>query len=332
MALHHLDGPQVSENGRIVKTLQDSEIGKSGLSCKPGKPWSVIADHLDEMTPVVLQSKLGLWRPHAGLDVLRAASEGKSVLVRGRAGCGKGAALTAVWQVCKHLEVSHVFFDAHYRTSPAGPVLEAFRAQARKDASDASGGVVCLDSLDYFYAGNRKGRGMAVEPFRKRVISFWEALRDVPVIVGTIHEEGWRERLGDEEMIRVFEDFFRDRDHVIYDISEAFETTDTARAFLVAKGLSREEATLLTSFDRNARAQHLFNVCGFNPYCFSWNHFRDRMREYAILKLITQDVFNEHIELLKLLRGPDIDAFYRALFFYVAQKDFRLTFHPIVAR
>lgn len=267
--------------------------------------------------------EMGMWRPSASMEIIAHMAAGRSVLIRGRAGCGKGAVLTGAWRWAESVDLSHTFLDGHYQSTPDDMFVEAIKRQAGK-------GAVFFDSTDYLYAGPRKVRRVSKEKHRERTRRLLDALDTVPVIVGTMHEEAWRRYLGDPELYQMFDDFFATRDVVVYDVDEQFETRELAYSFLLNKGIEPVYANALVDVEFSPTARRLF----FDrwPSKVRWGAFLWLMRTYATLKLIAQDVYDEHIPLQALMREETEEEFWPALFEYVFAKDYRLTMHPVVVR
>ena len=286
---------------------------------------------------------MSLWRPEETLVTLRHLLSGQSVIVEGRAGTGKGAVITGLRHLFRLNGVGYTFIDGHFHGMDQSRMLDAIAQQ--QSVNGNKGGIVLVDSMDYFYAGKRKLRKMGAEPFAERTQIFFDALRQVPLVVGTVHEAAWKKHLGNPDLIKEFESLTSS--YFPYQLPEAFGSQETAEMFLRSQKVSKKEAevtslqegvqkfsdeeiALLLNIENNEEAQQVFAERW--PQMERWHEFVTLMRHYATLKLISSDVFDEHRPLQALMhdRGKRKE-FFAELFDYVFRKDLRLTMHPVVA-
>jgi hypothetical protein len=313
------------QNGNGGRTLEfrGTTLPQFGFLIGSGElPHSKI-DHFSSGATTSYLMEMGMWRPRDSVKVICQMAAGRSVLIRGRAGCGKGAVLTGSWRWADSVGLSQAFLDGHYQETDDEVFLQAIRTQRES-------GIVFFDSMDYLYAGSRKTRRLSRERHVERTRLILKMLDEVPIVVGTLHEDSWRTYLGDQELIHEFDQFFARRETVVYDVPERFDDVELGYRFLLKKGIEPEYARRLVSSPDNPRVRALFFERW--PSKHRWDQFVWLMQTYAILKLIAQDVFGEHVPLQMLMREGPEDSFWHALFEYVFSKDLRLTMHPVVVK
>lgn len=314
------------DEGKLIEQTRD------GVQVLPGKNTIEQAhEAFLTYTPDELRT-MELWRPEESVEVLKRMAENHSVLIEGRAGTGKGAVLTGVRHILRLHSIGHTFLDGHHPDTPVETVLAAIEAQIENE----KGGIVLVDSMDYFYGGKRSIRKTSETKYHARMKPIFEALEKVPIVVGTVHEESWTKYLGDPELVKQFQALSQRYDR--YQLPEAFGSKKSEDGFLASKGFSEEERRLILNIKENRRAMEVYLerfASKMNPEsAYSWDQFCEILTYYATVKLITRDVFNEHQDLLQKMRtgleSGNLDEFYTELIDYVYRKDLRLTLHPLV--
>lgn len=329
---------------------KSTEAGRNGIEIYHGDKTLPDVD----LEHVALESRcfeLGIWRPRASVNCIRQLQRGSTLIV-GRAGAGKGAVLNGIRVWCQAEGVSYLFIDGHYEKKPL--LLDILRQYGQTH-------LLLIDSFDYFYGGTRRLRRMSEKKFHALMKEVFSIISGAPLVLGTIHNNLWADNLGDKELLAAFNDLTIGYFNFL--LSEAFETQELAYQFLLNKGLTQAEALRLLQVRHNDTVRELFfriqqenrevarQHAASSIHLFSgdwpdylygdgnrfaamslekWELFLELLGTYSVLKLITQDVFGEHEALLELMRGDDDEAFWRALFDYVFEKDKRLTFHAVL--
>lgn len=303
---------------------EDNALSKKGLCpYTDGTPAATLATKIEHFTLADMYA-LGVWRPEDSYAVLTQMAQGTSILIEGSAGCGKGAVLTGVWQALRALEINHLWYDCHYRTTKPEELTDVLAAQV------AVNGIILIDSMDYLYAGVRKIRKVSKEAHAQKLAAIFPYLYRSPLIVGTIHEPSWAQLLGDLDIILgSFRDLISTHRMKIYQTPEEFRSTQSQCEFLRHKEFTNDEINQLLTIEYNERAQAIFQERW--PSTKKWQLFLKLLRHYAITKIIASDVFGEHEYIQKLMREGPEDLFYAELFDYVFRKDYRLIFHAHIA-